>query len=56
MICPYNTKVDVTVTETETDDERGIVKTVTKTMYKMLDCHKEECGAWQDGRCNYREP
>ena len=52
MICPHNVKKVYTVTQNSSDDECN--EAVTMTKYTMLECQKEGCGAWQDGRCNYR--
>lgn len=58
MFCPY--AVD-TVTATQTTleyDDNGnqtVANTVEKRKNRFLACAKEECGAWHDGRCHYRE-
>ena len=53
MICPHNVKKVYTVTQNSSDDDE-CNEAVTITKYTMLECPKEGCGAWQDGRCNYR--
>lgn len=53
MICPHNINQVYTVSQNSTDDgECNDAVTVTK--YTMLECPKEGCGAWQDGRCQYK--
>lgn len=53
MICPHNVKKVCTVTQNSSDDgECNGAVTITK--YEMLECPKEGCGAWQDGRCQYK--
>ena len=57
MKCPY--AVDRrTVAQTSFEyDEEGVEifrQTVEDKTASFLDCLREECGAWQDGRCQYR--
>ena len=55
MICPYNTKVSVTVTQTvdETNDQPGS-QSIEITNYIPLQCPEAGCAAWQNGHCRYR--
>ena len=53
MICPHNVKKVCTVTQNSSDDDE-CNEAVTITKYTMLECPEDGCGAWQDGRCNYR--
>ena len=53
MICPHNVKKVCTVTQNSSDDGE-CNEAVTVTKYTMLECPKEGCGAWQDGRCQYK--
>lgn len=53
MICPHNVKKVCTVTQNSSDDVE-CNEAVTVTKYEMLECPKEGCGAWQDGRCQYK--
>lgn len=51
MVCPYRKSIHIVETNYEKDD------TTTKTYredYMYESCAKEECGAWHDGKCNYR--
>lgn len=57
LYCPYRLKVEqVTQTAREYDEIKEIV-----TNYKlierqeMMECPKEECAAWQDGKCKYKQ-
>lgn len=55
MICPYNRKSEVQVLQWRQGEQDGDTfceqKTVTK--FSMMDCPKEGCAAWQNGRCRY---
>lgn len=58
MVCPYNKKSEKHVQQWEqTYDEdtnqaiRG--STVDKWEFSLADCQKDNCGAWQNGRCCY---
>ena len=53
MICPYNINQVYTVTQNSPDDGE-CNDAVAMTKYTMLECPKEGCGAWQDGRCQYK--
>ena len=57
MKCPYNFKCETQVQKwKQSPDENQILKngtTVTQTVYELMDCMKEECGAWHDGKCCY---
>lgn len=37
------------------DDNQNFTdgKTVTQTVFELMDCGKENCGAWHDGKCCY---
>lgn len=58
MKCPYACDIE-TVEETISErDESGNItfqQTKTVTHRKYVKCLQEECGAWQDGRCNYNQ-
>lgn len=57
MKCPYIQK-QITVEETkqEFDDNQCCTAITTKTIknIELPDCLKEDCAAWNDGRCTYR--
>ena len=57
MKCPYIQK-QVTVEETaqEFDDNQCRTEITTKTVknIELPDCLREDCAAWNDGRCAYR--
>lgn len=58
MKCPY-TILDTVQTNTERYgfDENGNCISRRHTLVEqrdLMDCLKEECAAWQDGRCQYR--
>lgn len=59
MKCPYNcrseTQVqnwDQSVNENQSP-EKG--RTVTQIVFELMDCEKENCGVWRNGRCCYNE-
>lgn len=58
MRCPYACK---TKTEYETwdqtyDDEKPVkCETVRQYVFEWEECRKEDCGAWYDGRCHYKD-
>ena len=57
MKCPYIQK-QVTVEETvqEFDDNFNCTAITTETVknIELPDCLREDCAAWNDGRCAYR--
>lgn len=57
MICPYIQKSLKQVTQTvhETDESYNEKRTqvVILEEYTQMECKKDECGAWRDGRCTY---
>lgn len=59
MICPYicrtETQLQVWI---QNPDENGTLtdgRTMTRTEYEYMECRKEGCGAWYDGRCQYKK-
>ena len=59
MKCPYNRKRETQVlqwTQDPFDDNDALLKggeQITTTSFELMDCVKEECGAYYDGRCCY---
>lgn len=58
MKCPHNI-LDVAQTNTDryTYNELGNCTTRTHQLIEqrdLMNCLREECAAWQDGRCQYR--
>lgn len=58
MRCPYNFKSE-TVLEiwknSLDDDQIQTGSTTTKRIeYEYMECGKENCAAWHDGRCQYK--
>lgn len=57
MKCPYNRKVETQVQKWEQspDENQSLTdgKTVTQTVFELMDCEKENCGAWYNGKCCY---
>ena len=58
--CPYNRKKLTQVNHRVNDlasEETGVVnssKEVIKEEYELMECTKEGCGVWHDGKCNYQ--
>ena len=58
--CPYHRVKSTQVFQRNNDlvdEETGIIKSiqdVTIDTYILMDCLEEKCGAYFDGRCNYR--
>lgn len=59
MICPYNLKAETTCQKwDQNSDENQILtdgKTTTRRVYEYMDCQKENCGAYYNGRCHYKD-
>lgn len=57
MMCPYNRKTETqTLQYTNDITDDGFVKTctqVSKFDFGMMECEKENCGAWRNGSCRY---
>lgn len=59
MKCPYNRKKEIQLLQwTQEPDEQNenVVKSgeqITKTAFELMDCVREECGAFYNGRCCY---
>ena len=59
MRCPYNRKSEThslfweqnPTEENETVMKNG--KQITKITFELMECTKEGCGAWHNGRCCY---
>lgn len=61
MQCPYNRKSLKYVKDYKNDlvdEENGILKGYKEAYfeeYSLMECAKENCGVWQDGKCNYNQ-
>ncbi len=59
MICPYNLKSETQMQywqqnpENEQDTTDGA--NVTRTVYHYMQCLREHCGAWYNGKCCYNK-
>lgn len=57
MKCPYiHKQIAVEETAQEFDENFNCTAITTKTIknIELPDCLKEDCAAWNDGRCAYR--
>lgn len=58
MKCPYECKSKTEIETWEQTVEDGHPtkgKTMRQFIFELEECKKEECGAWYDGRCHYKE-
>ncbi|HEY5585715.1 MAG TPA: hypothetical protein VIK78_14665 [Ruminiclostridium sp.] len=61
MQCPYNRKSARWVKQYKNNlisEDTGIISSQEEILveeYFLMDCPKEECGAWQNDRCNYNQ-
>ena len=59
MKCPYNRKKEIQLLQwTQEPDEQNenVIKSgeqITKTDFELMECEREECGAFYNGRCCY---
>ena len=61
MICPYNRKTEtqlLTWDQNPSEENETVIKNgrqVTKITFELMDCKRENCGAWINGHCGYSE-
>lgn len=59
MKCPYmksvETHVQVWIQHHDDDSDKTAGRTVEQWYYELMDCFKDDCGAWRDGRCHYND-
>lgn len=58
MKCPYAVNRKVTTVTNNSFNENGYnVKSIDmqENIVTYLECQQENCGAWQNGRCNYNQ-
>lgn len=56
MICPYNHKQQTTVlqwTQNNEDEDTTALQQIEKVNFAMMECPKEGCAVWYNGRCHY---
>ena len=57
MKCPYNRKTETQIQVwNQVSDENQVLTdgtTVTHTIFKLMDCEKENCGAYYKVICQY---
>lgn len=58
MKCPYNCgeTVQINVNRYKMDESGNCIAHRHRLVeqHALMDCLREECAAWQDGRCQYR--
>lgn len=58
MKCPYTVNtlvIEQTQNEYNAEGNCAGYQTVTRTSREYIDCLREDCGAFYDGRCRYNE-
>ena len=56
MICPYIQNSHINVQKNIIDKETGQIDAyVTANYWGNMECPKEGCAVWRDGRCKYNE-
>ena len=57
LFCPYAYNINQTTQESYEYDEDGKVtfrQHILKETRTQIECKKDLCGAWVDGKCEYR--
>ena len=58
MKCPYAVNrhlVQQTIYEYDDDGEMTFQSVIEQNAADFVDCLKDDCGAWRDGRCQYNQ-
>ena len=55
MFCPYVVKTCIKAVVIGYDEENIEKGSIVSEQFIHEDCHKEQCGAWCEGRCTYNE-
>ena len=58
MKCPYAVSrhtVSQTIFEYDDDGKQTFQQTTDHNTAEFVDCLKENCGAWRDGKCQYNQ-
>lgn len=58
MKCPYAVNrhmVQQTIYEYDDDGEMTFQQVIEQNAADFVDCLKDDCGAWRDGRCQYNQ-
>lgn len=59
MICPYNRRVETQILQwvqsnpAQEDEKDTDCEQIQRTVFTMLDCPREGCAVWYNGRCHY---
>lgn len=57
MKCPYMTNETSQLVQRYAYDSDGVMiklGEISKTIVEPTDCLREDCAAWNDGKCNYK--
>lgn len=54
MFCPYLIKSSTVATIINKDVDGDETGSIIFEHYGHYDCVREECGAWYDGKCNFK--
>lgn len=58
MYCPYAVNrhlVQQTTYEYNDDNYQTLQQTIEHNTAEFVECKKESCGAWRDGKCHYNQ-
>lgn len=53
MFCPYNQRKQTVITFIVYNENRQETGSVVQNTFQNAECVKEQCGAWNKGRCRY---
>lgn len=55
MFCPYVRKTYTRATGIHYNEEEIEDGSIIYEQFTNMECQKEQCGVWYDGRCRYNE-
>lgn len=55
MFCPYVRKTYTRMTGIHYNDDELEDGSIIHETYTNMECQKEQCGVWNEGRCRYNE-
>ena len=55
MFCPYNQRKQVVITCFVYNENGQEIGSIVQNTFQNMECTKEQCGVWNEGRCRYVE-
>ena len=59
LICPYNVKSKSEIQSWNQENDENQMpkdgKTIIQTVYEQMECLRERCGVYYDGKCHYKD-